>query len=233
MTTPYSVRNAIERSANAKRQFVLDPGSGGTIKVAHQDLNVVRMDTSGARTLQAATSVAVGTVVLAVSTVLPTYTGGGASNVTLVNGVTVNGIIVQPGSGVHFQVVLDSSTPAVNQWEVVGGSATLPLLYNGISYTGTVSITSQELQARKIVTNGTFTMTLPTAAQIVAGFPGLAKGDSIAFYVASLSGTCTVSAGSGGSMFGSNTVATTTSRQFVLTMNAIATPGYDVIAVGA
>lgn len=190
------------------------------------------MDTSGARTLQLPTSVAVGTVVLATSTVSPVFGGGGAANITLTTGATVNGILVLPGSGVHFQVVLNGATPAANVWEIVGGANSLPIIYPGILYTGSVTLTAFELMDRKFVSSGAVTLTMPSAAAIVAGIPGIAVGDTLVLYAASLGGTLTIAAGTGGNLFGTATVAAATAATFILTMSNVTTvPAYDMMSV--
>lgn len=101
MSTSYNVQNALYRASEASRRALLDPGSGGTIVVVPNDLCYVTLTSTGARTLQAAANVAVGTSVLCISQATTP---------------SVNGIDVADGESIEFKVTVDSS--AANQWVV-------------------------------------------------------------------------------------------------------------------
>lgn len=114
MTTPYSVRNALARSGAASRQYILDPGANGTVKVYPFDLAVLELKTAGARTLQPAAQVPVGTSVLACATSID---------------VLVNGISIGVGSFANFTVVLNADR--THRWSLLSepalGDISIPL----------------------------------------------------------------------------------------------------------
>lgn len=104
--TPYNQHQNLLRADAAGRQFLLDPGSGGTVKVAPNADCVLLMATTGARTLQAAAQLPVGTRLLALATT---------------TGVTVNSYGVGIGEFAEFRVTLTSAN--ANQWTLVNASA--------------------------------------------------------------------------------------------------------------
>ena len=67
MTTAYNFRNKMYRSSAADRATRLDPGAGGTIIVTPVDRATVKLVGAGARTLEAAANIGVGTSILIIS----------------------------------------------------------------------------------------------------------------------------------------------------------------------
>lgn len=106
MTTAYNLRNKMYRSGAAGRQTRLDPGSGGTLIVTPVDRAVCTMSGAGARTLEAAANIGVGTTILLIS-----QTDG-----VVVNGKYMNAnewgtaVVVENSSGTHAWVLDNSST---------------------------------------------------------------------------------------------------------------------------
>lgn len=96
----------MERSGEANRQFVLDPGAGGTVTIGMRDFTVLQMDATGARTLQTAAQMSLGNELLACATV---------------SGCSVNSYAIGDGEYAIFKVTLDSS--GVNQWVVIASTA--------------------------------------------------------------------------------------------------------------
>lgn len=99
MATAYNLRGKLDLAARAKLQELSDPGSGGTVSVANKDLTVLRLSGSGARTLQAAAQVPVGTRLIVVSDT---------------DGATVNSVTVNDGDAVEFLVGVDAA--GANTW---------------------------------------------------------------------------------------------------------------------
>lgn len=108
MTTPYNLRNALGRAAQAGRNVVKDPGSSGVINFTPDDLIVVVLSGAGGRTLQAASTVPLGTRVIAISED---------------SSITVNTVAVPDGEFVEFVVVQDSSGD--NEWQVKSSTAAI------------------------------------------------------------------------------------------------------------
>ena len=102
MTTAYNFTSKLYRARQAEKTELPDPGADGTVIVYPYDLNVLKIDTTGARTLQAATVLPVGTQVLVSVTAA---------------GVTVNGTALADGETALFVVSRNSS--AVNEWIIL------------------------------------------------------------------------------------------------------------------
>ena len=100
--TPYNSRQGLFRGADADRQKLKDPGADGTVQVTPNDLSVLEIDTTGARTLEAATGLPVGTSVFVTVTAAS---------------VTVNGTSIADGEAAMFMVSRTAS--AVNEWIIV------------------------------------------------------------------------------------------------------------------
>lgn len=84
---------------------ILDPGSGGTVIVHPKGEGVLELTTTGARTLQTAAQLQIGTRVLVVSSA---------------SSATVNSVSITDGGFLLFQVTVDSS--GTRQWAVVASS---------------------------------------------------------------------------------------------------------------
>lgn len=97
MTTAYNIRNKLFRSASAGRNQVADPGVGGDIIVSPTGDAVVVIETTGARSLQDATSVPLGSRIVAMSTIA----GAEVQSVTLNAGTFAEFIVILNSSGVH------------------------------------------------------------------------------------------------------------------------------------
>lgn len=220
MTTPYSVRNAIARSGAAKRQFLADPGAGGIVKVYPSDLVVVQFATAGARTLQAAVQVPVGTEVTAMATIA---------------GVTLNGVAIAIGSYAMFKVTLTSAS--VNQWAIIDDPTTAAAVLTDLTDVS-ATITAAVLFTRTLTQNptATRTTTLPPASNLVAAMAAPAVGDVIDFSVTDLNATFTsivtanASGGTDLSVVASRTVAVSSSKQFKVIITNVITPAYTLIS---
>lgn len=101
MATAYNLRNKMYASGSAGRASRLDPGSAGTLVVTPVDRATCVLSGAGARTLEAAAGVPVGTSILCMSQT---------------NAITVNGMTINSGEYVEFTVTKDSS--GANQWAV-------------------------------------------------------------------------------------------------------------------
>lgn len=112
MTTAYNVRSQLERSGEAKRPQLLDPGSASTVRVFPLDFSTLTIATAGTRTLQDPTQLALRNSVLVCSTVAAAVVS--ASSITY----TLNA-----GEWALFVVTLASA--GTNQWsvEASGGAA--------------------------------------------------------------------------------------------------------------
>lgn len=100
--TPYNVDSSLYRALQAQKRDLTDPGAGGTVQVFPHDLNILKIDTTGARTLQAASVLAVGTLLLI------SVTAGS---------VTVNGTAI--GDGVTSLWVVGRDASAANEWQIL------------------------------------------------------------------------------------------------------------------
>lgn len=105
--TPYNLRNALYRSSLAGRGVRLDPGSAGTVIVTPVDRGVCIMSGAGARTLESAVGLGVGTTLLCIS---------------LTDAIIVNGLYINDGEWLEF--VITQTTAGVNEWTVSTTSAT-------------------------------------------------------------------------------------------------------------
>lgn len=103
--TPYQVQAYNLRALQADRASVLDPGSGGTVRV-NQTPALLQIDSAGARTLEAAANLPVGASVFAFATV---------------SGASVNSHTLADGGWVEFKLVLNAS--AAKAWVVYASSA--------------------------------------------------------------------------------------------------------------
>lgn len=112
MTTPYNLRNQLERSGEAKRQEILDPGSGGTVRFKPFDLSVLKITTAGTRTFEAATLLPLGNSVIVTSSVAAAVISASSVSYT-----------INAGEYIEFVVVLNSSE--VNVWGVRTNSAVM------------------------------------------------------------------------------------------------------------
>lgn len=248
MTTAYNLRQQMNRGAEAGRQYLLDAGSGGTVKVAPTTNGVLQIDSSGTRTLQAATQLAVGTEVLALATA---------------SGVTVNTTSIADGAFARFVVTLNSS--GVNQWSQDTGGAIADLLTDlsdlatevdtlntalGIELAYAIETrTSTELGASRVITpaeiltnkmvytstSGT-TMTLPAAADLVAAWPSPLAQDSCRFFIQNASaGAMTIAIGGAGFLGGNapTDIATGMIREYMIILINVGTPLYHCYCVSS
>lgn len=95
------------------------------------------------------------------------------------------------------------------------------------SYSDTATVTTTELLGGLLIDtkNGAATLTLPTAALLNAAIPAAAAGKSVVFYVRNTgNNTCTVAVGTGGTSASGNTltIATLSTRMFLLLITAVA-----------
>lgn len=107
--TPYNLAASTGRALTADAFDLLDPGADGTVSVHPKGTSILKVRTTGARTLQAATQLDLNTTVLVV---------------TDVSGVTVNSQAIADGGHALFRVTMDASGD--NQWVMVENSASLP-----------------------------------------------------------------------------------------------------------
>lgn len=228
MTTAYNIRNALARSGSAKRQFIADPGAGGTVKVYPQDLNVLQIDSTGARTLQAAAQVPVGTQVLACATS---------------SGVTVNGFAISDGGAVEFTVVLNAS--AANAWRVTFDSdveaasrgAYVATVETTLDDTATMTAAMMLKKIINAVPTAAASFTLPNAGLLVAAIPGATVGDTLEFIITNNSAganTITVlqSADATGTVDGTVTVAQNVVRKFVVNITNVTAASEAYVCYG-
>lgn len=218
--TPYNYSASVGRALDAGAVDLLDPGAGGTVTVAPKGVGILVIDTTGARTLQAAAGVDVGSRVLAIVTAAS---------------VTVNGTAVGDGEYAEFLVTLNAS--GANQWSIVSTSdvagldARLTTAETDIGRlntvpsltveTDTATLTAAEVLTRWIdgTPTAAATYTLPTAALLVAAIAGVAVGDVIDLHINNMAAsalTITLAAGTGGSADGTLTVAQNVIRRFVI-----------------
>jgi len=125
--------------------------------------------------------------------------------------------------------------------------------YDGIMTTGkpiadfkvatTLSAGSQTLTRAHVLggfiifpAGGAETLTLPTAALLLAGLPGAKVGAAIEFTVRNTAGaanTATVAAGTGGTVSGTATIAQNNSKRFLLVFtNVTNSPAYTAYSLG-
>ena len=95
------------------------------------------------------------------------------------------------------------------------------------TYADSATVTTTELVGGLLIDskNGAETLTLPTAALLNAGVPGAQAGKSFVFYVRNIgNNTTTVAVGTGGTSASGNTltVATLSTRIFLLVITAVA-----------
>ncbi len=107
MATAYNIRNKLFRSSLADRGSRVDPGTGGVIIVGPVDRAVATLTGAGARTLEPATGVGLGTEILCCS---------------VTASVTVNTIAIDAGEFAKFLVTLDSA--GVKEWSLITSSQT-------------------------------------------------------------------------------------------------------------
>ncbi len=98
--------------------------------------------------------------------------------------------------------------------------------YTPATYPDTATVTAAELLGGLLIETkaGAATLTLPTAALLNAALPGAAVGKCVCFYVKNTgNNTTTVAVGTGGTSFSGNTltVATLSTRQFLLRITAV------------
>lgn len=103
MSTAYNLQHKEHRARTTKVGTVLDPGSGGTIRLGQKHDAICIFNSTGARTLEPASYHASGVKVLCISQA---------------DGASVNSVPLNDGSHVEFLVTLDES--GANQWVVVG-----------------------------------------------------------------------------------------------------------------
>jgi len=155
VTTAYNLRNKMYRSSLADRGTRLDPGAGGTIIVSPVDRGVVTLVGAGARTMEAAAGLGVGTSVMIQS----------HTDAIVVNGIYVNAdewgvaTVVQNAAGTKSWVIQSSSTSQhvnleipVTSWRIHDAPETVLLTGAGIDddmgcNAGTYGTTVQSLNA--------------------------------------------------------------------------------------
>lgn len=98
------------------------------------------------------------------------------------------------------------------------------------SYSDTATVTATELLGGLLIDtkNGAATLTLPTAALLNAAVPAAAAGKGFVFYVRNTGNdTCTVAVGTGGTSASGNTltIATLSTRLFLLLITGVASDG--------
>ncbi len=116
--------------------------------------------------------------------------------------------------------------------------------YTPATYPDSATVTAAELLGGLLIETkaGAATLTLPTAALLNASFPGAAVGKTVEFYVRNTgNNTTTVAVGTGGTSVAGNTltVATLSTRTFLLRITAVATgvdpassDTYDLYSLG-
>ena len=97
MTTAYNVLNRLRRAKNADRGARLDPGSGGVIIVSPVDDGYCTLGSTGARTLEDATLLGVGTRI----TIVSQAAGASCNTVALADGEFTVFIVITNSSGVN------------------------------------------------------------------------------------------------------------------------------------
>lgn len=93
----------LARSGIARRQTLVDTGSGGTIKVYPQDLSVLLITTAGTRTLQDATTIPLGNSVLVCSTAASAVVSASGTTYTL-------------NAGEYAEFIVNANSSNVNVW---------------------------------------------------------------------------------------------------------------------
>lgn len=156
-----------------------------------------------------------------------TYQNTTAFNATLAAGVgvTLSGNTIVPANTWARYLVIWTGASAVTMYNIEAGQAApLPptqYVTNTAGSTGTLAAGQMEGSAYCVlgVSGGsTPTYTTRTAAQIIAGVPNWPVGGSYTLRVINTnSGTATLSAGSGVTITGTATLATNTSRDFLVT----------------
>lgn len=125
--TPYNFAASVGRALDAGATHLLDPGSGGTVTVAPKGESILVLSSAGARTLQAAAGVDLGSRVRAYATIA---------------GTSVNGVTLEDGGYAVFEVTL--SAAGANQWSLVTLlPATVPVDLGTVS----ISITDATTEA--------------------------------------------------------------------------------------
>lgn len=99
-------------------------------------------------------------------------------------------------------------------------------VFTPATYPDTATVTAAELLGGLLIDtkNGAVTLTLPTAALLIAAIPGAAAGVSFVFYVRNTgNNTTTVAVGTGGTSVSGNTltVATLSTRMFLLRVTGV------------
>lgn len=143
MATAYNIRNKLAQSSNADRSSRADPGATGVIIVSPVDTATCDLAVAGARTLEDATGLGLGTTIRVFATVA---------------GVSVNSVAIADGSSKLF--VVAKSAADVKEWHVAGSTvSTLPTITGDTSLYVEATITGiiSALEAAGIVIDGTTT----------------------------------------------------------------------------
>lgn len=233
MTTAYNLRNQEWRAGLAKRPEILDPGSGGTVRMFPTESATLTIATAGTRTLEDPTINRIGLALSVFSTIAGAVVSASSVSYTLNAGdyatfrVVYNsaGVKVWASSSASSNVVYDIAT-GIRQGSVTAiAGTTTATVTPAQMLTGVLSI---------VPTNGC-TYTFPTAALLVAAITNPNVGDIIDVIVVNNNSgqTGTLAAGANGTLIGATSVATNTGRKlrFVLTNVTLTTETYTVASV--
>lgn len=233
MTTAYNLRNALYRGAAAKRQEILDPGSGGTVKVTPFESATLTIATAGTRTLEDPTGLPLALSLSVFSTIAAAVVSASSVTYTLNAGDYATFRVVYNSSGT--KVWVSSAVSSNLAYDVANGIRQGSV--TAIAGTTTATITPAQMLTGvlSIVPTNSCTYTFPTAALLVAAITNPNVGDIIdCICVNNNSGqTGTLAAGANGTLIGATGVATNTGRKlrFVLTNVTLTTETYTMISV--
>lgn len=217
--TPYNVLQAMYRALNAKRQEIVDPGSGGTVRFFPVDFPVLRCTTAGTRTLDAATNYGVGEQVTVMSTIAGVVISASSISYTL-------------NAGDWLSLTVTLGPAGTNVWSWADGTVFTNSVQSQAAGNATLTIAQVLAGYFTITGSGTSTLTMPTAANMIGAFANPSVGQVFRLTLNNNSDN-TVTLGAGGSTLEGSaaTIATTAARDITFQITNVGTPAYTACLV--
>lgn len=209
----------MERSGEAKRQQIADPGSAGTVKLFPLDFTTLTITTAGTRTLQDPTQLALRNSILICSTVAAAVVSASSISYTL-----------NAGDFVELVVALNAS--GVQVWAVTAGSVYPNSVQSQVVATQALTVAQVTAGLLNVTGSGASSFSMPTAAAMIAAFANPSVGQTWWLTINNNSdNTITLTAGGATLEGGAATIATTLARMVCFQITAVGTPAYTACLV--
>lgn len=217
--TPYNLRNQLYRGDLAKRQEIVDPGSGGTVRFFPIDLCVLKCLSAGTRTFDAATNYGAGEQVVIMSSIAGVVISASSISYTL-------------NAGDWLTLVVTLGPAGTNVWSVADGSVFTNSVQSQAAGNATLTVAQVLAGLFTVTGSGTSSLTMPTAANMIGAFANPSVGETWRLTINNnADNTITLIAG-GSTLEGSAaTIATTAARDVCFQITNVATPAYTACLV--